>query len=62
MQSWLAHAKIADSYKTVGSMLRLYRKLFGKKFRMKKDLKINKGGGDNILQNDRFAKYRWGTV
>ena len=30
MQSWLEHSKVADSYHTKNSMLRLYKKLFGK--------------------------------
>lgn len=39
MQSWLAHSKIAKSYKTKQRMLKLYERLFGK-FGLKKNKKI----------------------
>ena len=62
MQSWLAHAKLANSYHTVKSMLKLYNDLFGgykitkQYFRKQK----RKGGQNNeILQSDKWADFRW---
>lgn len=52
MQSWLAYAKIANSYHTVNSMLKLYDELFG-------GYKITEEGKKNVLQVDKWAKYRW---
>lgn len=53
MQSWLAHAKVADSYKTVKSMLKLYDELFnGYRIKNKKETK-------RVLQANKREKYNW---
>jgi hypothetical protein len=62
MQSWLAHAKLAKSYHTVKSMLKLYDDLFGgykitKKYF--KNLKRKVGKSDEVLQSDKWAAFRW---
>ena len=51
-QSWLAHAKIADSYRTVRKMTKLYTDLFG-------DCGLRKGGKRDVLQVDPRKKHHW---
>ena len=52
-QSWREHARVADSYKTVKNMTKLYRELFG-------DYGISKKGTEkHVLQADTRKKYRW---
>ena len=62
IQSWLTHAKLAKSYHTVKSMLKLYDDLFGgykitKKYFRK--LKRKEGKPSEILQSDKWATFRW---
>lgn len=62
MQSWLAHAKLANSYHTVKSMLKLYDELFGgykitKKYF--KNLNRKEGNTCEILQSDKWSTFRW---
>lgn len=59
MQSWLSHSKIANSYTTVRSMLRLYNDLFGG-YRITKKYKYAKGGNaGELLQTDKWRNFRW---
>lgn len=64
IQSWLAHAKVAKSYHTVKSMLKLYNRLFGgyrithKYFKAQKKLKQGGGNGE-LLQVDKWKGFRW---
>ena len=60
-QSWLEHSKIANSYNTVKSMLRLYIELFDG-YRITKAWKNKQRRNKNVLQADKWAKYRWGCV
>lgn len=58
-QSWLAHAKVAMSYRTKKSMMNLYKDLFNG-YRMTKKRKQSKGGKHGeILQADKWKDYRW---
>lgn len=61
MQSWLAHAKLAKSYHTVRSMLKLYDDLFGGYRITKKYFRKIKQGGklSEVLQSDKWATFRW---
>lgn len=61
IQSWLAHAKLAQSYHTVKSMLKLYDELFGGyKITKKYFRKLKQGGISNeILQSDKWTAFRW---
>lgn len=52
MQSWLAHAKVAHSYKTVKSMLALYNELFDG-YKITKKWKHVKEGNNDVLQADK---------
>lgn len=59
LQSWLNHAKIANSYQTVRSMMKLYNDLYDG-YKLSK--KWNKVKGDvkyAILQTDKWNEYRW---
>lgn len=58
MQSWLAHSAVAQSYRTRREMLKLYDELFNG-YKITKKYKHQKGE-DDVLQIDRWAKYRWG--
>ncbi len=58
IQSWLAHSKIAKSYHTVKSMLKLYHKLFSD-YRINKKYKKQGWGKNEILQNDKWREFRW---
>ena len=59
IQSWVAHSKIAKSYKTRRSMLRLYNQLFGG-YRMTKKYEHIKGGKNGeLLQADKWQHLRW---
>lgn len=60
MQSWLAHSKVALSYHTKHSMLKLYNQLFNgykitKKWKYMKD-----GKNDELLQTNKRRDFRWG--
>ena len=59
MQSWLAHAKIARSYHSVKSMMKLYDDLFGGYKLTKKYFKKEGQSNHELLQADRWADYRW---
>lgn len=65
MQSWLSHSRKAASYITRKNMLALYDKLFDgyritKKYQYFAKHKIKgRNMPDEILQNDRWQKYRW---
>lgn len=59
IQSWVAHSKIAMSYRTRKSMLRLYNELFGG-YRITKKYNHCKGGKNGeLLQTDRWQHLRW---
>lgn len=60
IQSWLEHSRIAKSYKTKRKMLKLYDKLYDG-YKITRKWK-RKHGGKNVLQADRWAKYRWSCV
>ncbi|MBR4589369.1 MAG: RNA-directed DNA polymerase [Bacteroidaceae bacterium] len=61
IQSWIAHSKIANSYKTYKSMMKLYNSEYNG-YRITK--KWNNIGGKNseLLQTDKWSKYRWGCI
>lgn len=60
MQSWLAHTKIALSYHTKKSMLKLYNQLFNG-YRITKKWEHVKGGKNGeLLQVDKWREFRWG--
>lgn len=63
IQSWLAHSEIANSYRTVKSMIKLYNLLYGG-YKITKKWKKQTSGGKNseLLQIDKWADYRWGRV
>lgn len=59
MQSWLAHADVALSYRTKRSMLKLYNQLFNG-YRITKKWEHMKGGKNGeLLQTDRWGDLRW---
>lgn len=59
IQSWLAHSKVASSYKTVKSMLKLYNELFDGYKVTKKYEHVKGGNHGEILQADKWRKLRW---
>jgi len=61
IQSWIAHSKLAKSYHTVKSMLKLYDELFGGyKITKRYFKKLRKEGRlHEILQSDKWAEFRW---
>jgi hypothetical protein len=62
IQSWLTHAKLAKSYHTVKSMLKLYDDLFGGykiTKRYFRNLKRKEGKLSEVLQSDKWAAFRW---
>ena len=61
LQSWIGHAKIAKSYHTVKSMLKLYDELFDGYRITKRYEHLTKGGKDNgkVLQNNLCSEFRW---
>ena len=64
MQSWLDHAKIANSYTTVKNMLKLYDDLFDgykitDKYFDKLKSKCKEGNKNEVLQNNKWAAFRW---
>ena len=62
MQSWLAHADVASSYRTKRSMLKLYNKLFNG-YRITKKWEYMKGGRNGeLLQTDKWGSFRWDCV
>lgn len=59
MQSWLAHSKVALSYHTKRSMLKLYNQLFDG-YRITKKWEHMKGGKNGeLLQADKWRDFRW---
>lgn len=59
MQSWLAHADVALSYRTKRSMLILYNQLFDG-YRLTKKWEHMKGGKNGeLLQSDKWGEFRW---
>ena len=59
MQSWLAHAKIAMSYNTQKTMLKLYNQLYDG-YKITKKYEHCKGGRTNeLLQADRWNDFSW---
>ena len=62
MQSWLEHSKIAMSYNTRKSMLKLYDDLFDG-YKITNKWKRMKGGKDGeILQTDKCREFRWDCI
>lgn len=62
MQSWLAHSKVALSYHTKRSMLKLYNQLFDG-YRITKKWEHMKGGKNGeLLQADKWRDFRWGCI
>lgn len=62
MQSWLAHSKVALSYHTKRSMLKLYNQLFDG-YRITKKWEHMKGGKDGeLLQADKWKDFRWDCI
>ena len=62
IQAWVAHSKIAQAYKPVKRMMKLYNKLFDGYLMTKKYLKhIAPVGGSRreILQIDKWSTYHW---
>ena len=57
-QSWLAHSKVANSYHTVKSMMKLYYQLFNG-YKIRKEINKQGWGKNEILQNDKWAEFRW---
>lgn len=59
IQSWLAHSKVALSYRTKKSMLKLYNELFNG-YRITKKWEHMKGGKNSeLLQTDKWRNLRW---
>lgn len=62
MQSWLAHSKVALSYHTKRSMLKLYNQLFDG-YRITKKWEYMKGGKNGeLLQADKWRDFRWDCI
>lgn len=59
IQSWLAHAKVAHSYKTKRNMLKLYNDLFDGYKVTKKYEHIKGGKKSELLQADKWREFRW---
>ena len=59
IQSWVAHSKIAKSYCTRRSMLRLYNDLFDGYRMTKKYTHIKGGKNGELLQADKWQHLRW---
>ena len=60
MQAWIAHSKVAKSYTTQKNMLKLYDDLYNGYRITRKWKRMN--GGKNVLQTDRWSKYRWRDI
>lgn len=59
MQSWLAHSKIAMSYNTQRTMLKLYNQLYDG-YKITKKYNYYKGGQeDELLQTDKWNDFCW---
>ena len=58
-QSWLAHSKIASSYKTKKNMIKLYDELFDGYKLTKKYKNIEGGKQSELLQVDKWREFRW---
>ncbi len=62
IQSWVAHSKVANSYTTVRSMLKLYNEKYNGYKITKKWEHVKGGKNSELLQTDKWAEYRWGRV
>lgn len=62
MQSWVAHSKVANSYITVKSMLKIYNEKYGGYKITKKWEHVKGGKNGELLQADKWAEYRWGCI
>lgn len=60
VQSWVAHSKVAMSYRTVKRMMHLYNDVFGG-YKLTKKYKHLKEGGMNgeLLQTDKRREFYW---
>lgn len=59
IQSWIAHAEIAMSYKSQRTMMRLYNELFDG-YKITKKYEHCKGGKSNeLLQDNRWDEFSW---
>lgn len=58
VQSWLAHSKVAKSYRTRRNMLKLYNDLFDG-YRITKKYHHTEGGKHALLQTDKWNEFRW---
>lgn len=59
MQSWIAHAKVASSYRTKRSMLKLYNQLFNGYRITKKWEHIQNNISSDYLLSDEWEDFRW---
>ncbi len=58
-QSWVSHSYLANSYRTRKNMIKLYNDLFDG-YRVTKKYEHIKGGKNGeLLQVDKWQKYRW---
>lgn len=58
-QSWVAHSYLAQSYRTRKNMIKLYNDLFDG-YRITRKYNHVKGGKNGeLLQTDKWSKYRW---
>lgn len=58
-QSWVSHSYLANSYRTRKNMIKLYNELFDG-YRVTKKYEHIKGGKNGeLLQIDKWQKYRW---
>ena len=62
VQSWCAHTKVAMSYHAKKNMLKLYDELFDGYKITKKYNHLKGGKNGELLQADKWAKYRWDCV
>lgn len=63
MQAWLTHSEIANSYRTVKRMLKLYNELFdGYKLTRKWEYKCGGKNSNELLQTDKWSEYRWSGI
>ncbi len=59
IQSWVAHSRVAMSYRTVRRMMKLYNDLFGG-YKLTKKYKYLKGGKNGeLLQADKRHEFYW---
>lgn len=60
MQSWMSHAAVAKSHKTISKMMKLYRKLFGG-YGLSGDRR-QRGREKHVLQDRQRESYRWSYI